>query len=58
MMTKSLRYLILAFAVCCGTLAAMAQENTKTVTGSVTDAATGKPLQGVIVPGSPQRRRL
>ena len=49
MMTKSLRYLILAFTVCCGTLAAMAQENTKTVTGSVTDAATGKPLQGVIV---------
>jgi TonB-linked SusC/RagA family outer membrane protein len=35
----------------------VAQENTKTVTGTVTDAATGKPLAGVIVSAYDNQRQ-
>ena len=49
MITKSIKYLVLTLIACCGASVAMAQENTKTVTGTVVDAATGEPLPGVIV---------
>ena len=49
MITKSIKYLVLTLIVCFGSAVAMAQENTKTVTGTVVDAATGEPLAGVIV---------
>ena len=40
---------IISFVMLLATGVLAAQENTKTVTGRVTDAATGEPLAGVIV---------
>ena len=40
---------IISFAMLLASASLAAQENTKTVTGQVVDAATGKPLAGVIV---------
>ena len=49
MITKSLRYFLFAFSFGCASVAATAQDNTQTVSGTVVDAATGQPLAGVIV---------
>ena len=49
MITKSLRYFLFAFSLGCASVAATAQDNTQTVSGTVVDAATGQPLAGVIV---------
>ena len=48
-MITRIQKLICAICLACSTTMASAQENTKTVTGQVVDAATGLPLAGVIV---------
>lgn len=49
MITTIRKYFLAPFFACCAFSAVQAQDNLKTVCGTVTDAATGKPLAGVIV---------
>jgi len=49
MITKAYKYLIAASLFFGSAATAIAQGNMKTVTGQVTDAATGQPIAGVIV---------
>ena len=48
-MISNIHKTICAICLACVSIAATAQEDKKTVSGTVTDAATGKPLAGVIV---------
>ena len=48
MISKYYKTLCVALALC-GSMSVAAQDNVNTVTGQVTDAATGSPLVGVMV---------